>query len=327
MKKLFVICISVFISTNWLMAIANNEQPRDPIIIRSFPASSIRSVEVSTSGGSITVSGDADSQAVVEVYVSRDDRWSDDQIRQMLKENYNIEIDVRNGKLYAVAKAKNNKMNRNTQRLSISFKISVPRQVNSLLNTSGGSIKISNMSGSQDFKTSGGSLMVENVSGKIVGRTSGGSINVTGASDEIDLKTSGGSINATNCSGKIELRTSGGSIRLTELNGNINASTSGGSINANNIKGALNAGTSGGSINVTMESVIDYLKLSSSGNVNLTLPAGKGYNLNVKANANIQTSQLDNFRGNIDSKNMAGTIANGGPEIDVKASKVSLIFK
>jgi hypothetical protein len=340
MKNLFVLSVSALLSA----CLFANDLEKEPFMTRSFPASSIKAVEVNTSGGSITVSGDAGSEAKVEVYASRNN-WSDEKIKQAIDENYTIDVKVEGGKLYAEAKQKNKISNWNQQGVSISFKISVPKQVSSNLNTSGGSIQISNLTGSQDFKTSGGSMTIENVSGKIVGKTSGGSITVTNSSDNIDLKTSGGSLTAKDCSGKIDLATSGGSVRLSNLDGNINAATSGGSFTADNINGVLKAGTSGGSIkldgisgsveaktsggsvNVAMESVSDYIKLSNSGNINLSLPVGKGYNLKVKANK-IETSGLKDFRGDMDNKSLEGKTGNGGPEIDIKTSqRVNLSFK
>lgn len=342
MKKVFALFISVLLGVN--LTARANDQEKDPYMTRSFPTSSVKSIEATTSGGSLTVSGDATSEAIVEVYVSRSG-WSDDKIKQALEENYTLEVKVESGKLYAVAKQKKSITNWNQQGLNISFKIIVPRQVDSNLQTSGGSIQISNLSGSQDFKTSGGSLSVDNASGNIVGKTSGGSITVTNSKDNIDLKTSGGSITAKDCSGKIDLKTSGGSLKMNNLSGNIDAATSGGSVKASDIQGTLKTGTSGGSVNldgisgnvdahtsggsmtVEMTSVNEYVKLSNSGNLNLTLPSGKGYNVKVKANK-IETSGLKDFRGNMESKSMEGTIGNGGPEIDVRTSqRVNLSFK
>ena len=342
MKKLSLLLVSVLFNAN-LYTVRADDQASDPYLTRKFSASTIKSVEVTTSGGSITVNGDAGSEAVVEVYASRGN-WSAEKIKKELEENYTIDIKVEGGKLYAVAKQKSS-FNWNQQGVSVSFKISVPKQVNSKLQTSGGSITIGNLSGSQDLQTSGGSLTVENVSGNIVGKTSGGSITVSNSKDNINLATSGGSVTAKDCSGNINLKTSGGSIRMTNLDGNIDAATSGGSVTANGVKGTLKTGTSGGSVNlngisgnvdastsgggmtVEMLSVSEYVKLSNSGDLNLTLPANKGYNLKVKANS-ISTTDLKDFRGNMDSRNIDGTVGSGGPAIEVKTSlRASLTFK
>jgi len=336
MKKLFVLFAGVLLNVLIFTAFAG-EQDRSPYMTRTFPASSIKDVDAQTSGGSLTLTGDADSKATVEVYVSRSD-WSAEKIKQTIEENYTLEIKVENGKLYVSAKQKGSFMNWNSGGLSISFKISVPKQVNSNMQTSGGSISISNLSGSQNFKTSGGSLAVDNLTGDILGATSGGSISVSNSKDNIDLKTSGGSINAKDCSGKISLKTSGGSLSLKNLSGDVDAATSGGSISASNIKGTLKAGTSGGSIraddisgniesytsggnmDVKMTSVTEYVKLSNNGGLNLSLPAGKGYNLSIKANK-VEASEMKNFQGIIEDSKIEGTVGNGGPEINVKSSQ------
>ncbi len=342
MKKIFVTFICILFGINFYAASAS-EYDKGPYMTRSFPVSSVKDIESTTSGGSISVSGDAATNAVVEVYASHSG-WSDEKIKQTLEENYTIDIMVENGKLYATAKSKKNNLNWNSS-VSVSFKISVSQQVNSKLQTSGGSISISGISGTQNFTTSGGSLNVENASGNITGATSGGSIRVSGSKDKIHLSTSGGSISADNCSGNLQLTTSGGSLKLNDLSGDINAATSGGSINASNINGTFKTGTSGGSVKlsnisgdldahtyggsmtVEMASVNEYVKLSNSGNLELTLPGNKGYNLKVRANK-IETSGLRGFRGDMETGKIEGTVDDGGPTVEVRSSqRVNLSFK
>jgi len=340
MKKLFVVFISVIFNANLFAGCLQ----KDPLLTRTFPAASIKSVEVNTSGGSITVSGNDAREAVVEVYVSRD-KWSAEKIKQSLDENYTIDINVSGGKLNVSAKSKKTISNWNLNGLNISVKISIPRQVSSNLHTSGGSIHISNLTGAQDIRTSGGSLTIDDVSGNITGKTSGGSISISNSNDKINLTTSGGSIIAKDCNGKISLNTSGGSIRMNGISGDVNASTSGGSITADQISGTLKTGTSGGSIslnaisgsleahtsggsiNVTMESVSDYVKLSNSGSIHLTIPINRGYHLKLKGNK-VETTGLKDFRGSMDSKNVSGTVAGGGAEIEIRSShRVAVTLK
>ena len=343
MKKLSILFVSILLCLCSYSLVKGQENK--PFMTREFPASSIKEAVSTTSGGSITVIGDAGSNAKVEVFVSKNN-WSSEKIKEVLDENYTIEIKVESGTLHAVAKPKKTISNWNTQGLSISFKISVPKQANSNLQTSGGSINISNMSGSQNFKTSGGSLNIENVSGNTIGATSGGSINVKDSKDNIDLKTSGGSITAKDCSGKISLKTSGGSINLGNLSGNINASTSGGSVTVNDVTGTLitstsggsmklngisgnvEARTSGGSMDVKIKSAGDYVKLNNSGNINLSLPVGKGYNLKVRSSNKIDVSGLKDFSGKVEERNIDGTVGKGGAEVNVQSSqRVRLSFE
>lgn len=231
--------------------------------------------------------------------------------------------------------------------LNISFKVFAPKNVNTNLATSGGSISLANLTGNEDFSTSGGSIHVDNVGGKIKGRTSGGSIDVANSKDDISLSTSGGSIHAENSTGNLRLSTSGGSLDLTDLKGNIQANTSGGSINGNNIEGELSTSTSGGSvhlsdlacsveastsvgtIDVSVKSLGKYIKLSNSGgNIALAIPGNKGVDLRLSGDR-VSTPSLSNFNGRMDKNEVEGKMNGGGVPVTVRAGsgRVSLAIR
>jgi hypothetical protein len=255
MKTLFVLVISVLLNANLF------SQGNSPFMTRTFPASSINSVEASTCVGSITVDGGATSEAVVEMFVSPEynqksflgivvsrsniqNDWSDEEIKRALEEDYVVDIKVKDRKLYAVAKPKNRRIQ---LVLRVSFKISVPEQVNSNLKTGINSIKIANLSGTHNLNSGGGLLAIENVSGKIIGSTLGGAITVTNSKDFIDLKSTGiggmGSVSAKNCYGEIRLQTFDGMIRINDINGDVNVRTRNGNVTSNNVKGTIKTET------------------------------------------------------------------------------------
>lgn len=327
---------------------AQGKMGKEPYLTKSFANASIKDVEVKTSGGSISAEGVNPSEARVEVYVNgnNSDDLSKEDIKRRLDEYYDLEISLSNNTITAIAKSKERNMNWKKS-LSISFKVFAPKNINTELATSGGSISLVNLSGSQDFTTSGGSLHVDNLSGNVKGRTSGGSIHVANSKDDIDLSTSGGSIHAENCNGKLDLSTSGGSIDLNDLKGNINANTSGGSINGNDIEGELSTSTSGGSvrlndlacsleaatssgsIDVAVKELGRYIKISNSGgNVDLTIPANKGVDLKLSGQK-ISTPALSNFNGSMDKNEVEGKMNGGGVSVTVRAEsgKVNLFVR
>ena len=338
MKK----CLLLFITTTAVLALnAQFKADKEPFQTKSLSGESIKNVEAQTSGGSISVAGVNASEARIEVYVwpnnkNKSNALSKAEIQKRVVEDYKLDISVSNNKLSAVAKTKVKLMNWKKS-LSISFKIFVPQNVSTDLNTSGGSISLTNLSGNENFSTSGGSLNVENVSGKIDGRTSGGSINVKNSKDDIELTTSGGSIEAENCNGKIHLTTSGGSIKLVGLMGDIKATTSGGSVDGHNIEGELAAHTSGGSIDlsdlscsletstsggnihVSIKEFGKFVKISNSGgNIDLQIPKNKGLDLNLYA-GKIKTDALENFNGSVNDDEVKGKLNGGGIPVTVKA--------
>jgi len=84
-------------------------------------------------------------------------------------------------------------------------------------------------------------------------QTSGGDISVTGITGGFKLETSGGDINLNSLIGKVNAETSGGDIQLNEHKGNMYLSTSGGDIVCKNVIGDVKAETSGGDINVNQK--------------------------------------------------------------------------
>jgi DUF4097 and DUF4098 domain-containing protein YvlB len=262
---------------------------------------------------------------------------SEAEIKERILDDYELEIKVIDQELRVTAEPKDRFFNWKNA-LNISFKLYVPVQVSTDLGTSGGSISMRNLSGTQNFSTSGGSLRLDKLSGKIKGRTSGGSIEVRNTKDNIDLGTSGGSIDAENCSGTMSLSTSGGSIRLDNLNGTIKANTSGGPIRGNKIKGELtahtsgggvdlmglecsvDASTSGGSMDIEIIRLEEYVTVrNSGGNIDLSLPANKGVDLKLRGNR-VHFENMQNFSGNKEDDKVDGKINGGGVPVNVQTS-------
>src|SRR5690606_914402 len=62
---------------------------------KSYPISSIKNVKVTTSGGFISVTGDADQEAVLEMYVrpNTSNHISKEEIQEILDRDYDIVIE------------------------------------------------------------------------------------------------------------------------------------------------------------------------------------------------------------------------------------------
>jgi hypothetical protein len=340
-KEMKTYLLVLFIACRSFVALAQDN--KTPYETKSLANDGIKDVFVETSGGSIAVSGASGEAPRVEVFVhgNNNAELSRDEIKKRLDEDYILEVSVSNHELRAIAKRKHEGgFNWDWRRqLSISFKVYVPKQTNTHLETSGGSIHLDNLSGDEKFSTSGGSLHIDQLNGLVKGETSGGSIEVSHSGNDISLETSGGSIHADNCEGKIRLETSGGSLHLESLKGSVNANTSGGSVQANNIEGELITGTSGGSVNLThlscsleastsggsmnvdMVHVGKYVKLDvSGGHVDLRLPSKQGFDLNLSANRITKPENMNGFSGEWEKDHVNGKINGGGIPVTVDAS-------
>src|SRR6266436_7226409 len=126
MKKHFLFFL---LSVLQLTVMAQYEPEKEPLITKSLSNESVKNVEVQTSGGSISVSGVAASEARIEVYVSPNNNKNDlskEEIQQRLNEKYDLNISVANNKLTATAKSKE-RITDWRRALNISFRVFVPR--------------------------------------------------------------------------------------------------------------------------------------------------------------------------------------------------------
>ena len=334
------------ITVSSITVMAQNKTEKQPYLTKSFSSEKITNIVSETSGGNIMV--ESSSAPHVDVFVTgngKNRNLSNDQLKSSVENDYDLTVAVNNGTLTASAKPKHRFTNWNNA-LSFSFHIYSPSNVSTKLNTSGGNIQLSGLSGDQDFSTSGGNLVLNELTGQVKGRTSGGNIYLKNCKNELNLSTSGGNIMGKDCSGKIILSTSGGSIQLKNLDGTTNASTSGGNIEAESIKGelaastsggnvslqklscSLKASTSGGNIDVSIQTPGKYVSINNSaGQVHLTIPKNTGMDLKLSA-MKISTQNLQNFSGTNNKDEIKGTVNGGGIPVTVDAGggRLEVVF-
>lgn len=334
---------------NICLAVNAQNKSEKAYVTKSFSGEAISSVVSETSGGNISVTAVSPSEAHVEVFVNQNNNWqkslSDDEIKNRINDDYDLNISIDNSKLTATAKPKH-KITDWKKSLSFSFKIYVPKAAETELRTSGGNIELTGMTGKKDFTTSGGNLVLNDIEGQTKGRTSGGNISLRNSKDDLDLTTSGGNINAENSSGNINISTSGGSIKIEGLKGIIKAGTSGGNIKGQAIEGDLSAhtsggnislqalncslktGTSGGNIDVQMKGLGKFVSINNSaGKVSLQIPKNSAVDLKLSA-MKISTGTMENFKGNLTKDEVDGALNGGGIPVTVDAGsgKISLEF-
>ena len=330
------------------VSVVKAQPDKQPFSTKSLANEQVKNIEAKTQGGNISVIKVSAAEARIDVFIQANNdnynnKLSKEEIQRRLDENYELTVSVSNNKLTAIAKPKERNMNWKRS-LSISFYVYVAADVSTDLSTSGGNIKLSGLTGTQDFTTSGGNLDLDNLAGKIMGRTSGGNIHLSNLKDDVDLTTSGGNIHADNSSGKIRLATSGGSLRLKQLKGDIRATTSGGSIDGETISQTLDThtsggnislrdlscsletSTSGGNIDVSIKEFGQYITITnSSGNIDLQMPDDKGIDLRLRGDK-IKTTTLNHFSGSVEEGRIEGKLNGGGLPVKVNAGggKISL---
>ena len=191
--------------------------------------------------------------------------------------------------------------------VSVSFVVTVPKNFNLNLNTSGGDITVASLSGNVRARTSGGDLEFARIDG------------------DIDAGTSGGDITLKEGTARAMLRTSGGDIDIDRAGGPTDVSTSGGDIKINSVAQLISATTSGGDVHAVITEALtqDTLLSTSGGDVDVELVKGAGFQLDASTsggdvNASGLTITIE--KGGTGKSKLVGAVNGGGPLLKLRSS-------
>ncbi len=276
----------------------------DPYLTKEFTLTGAGNLKVETSGASVAVTGSNGNQVIVDMYVKlngKEVELEDAEVEREL-DNYNLDISQSGNTISVIVKKRNNS---GRSKLNLSFQVQVPTEMSSKFQSSGGSIAIDGINGSQEVHTSGGSIQVVNSRG------------------EVKTRSSGGSFRVENFEGNIDVQTSGGSIKVNQLLGDLNVNTSGGSVNLEAISGSIFANTSGGSIRAQLSNVEKQLTMKSSGgSITAVVPDGLGLDLDLSGGR--VNSKISNFSGEVKKDRILGKINGGGVPVTMQSSGGSI---
>ena len=188
---------------------------------KTFQISPGKDLSVKTSSGGVSISSWDKNEVYIKILGNKK---AED---KMKFDFYNDE-----NKVEMTAKRKHGLFDWFSSGIKLHYEIKVPVKFNVKVETSGGGVYATNISGNLNVSTSGGSIKFENVNGTFDMSTSGGSITAINFQGNLDAATSGGSLNLIGKDSKIKATTSGGGISLDYegMNKGIYLSTSGGGI-------------------------------------------------------------------------------------------------
>ena len=266
--------------------------------------------------GGITLTGDSSSGAVVTITSRRDD----------FEELFDLQFEETAGRATVTVKRRggwlkgfwNSDWNDNTH-----FVVHVPSQTTVSLNTSGGSIDASRLTGRLGMRTSGGSLRVESVAGDVDGRTSGGSIRMRDVRGNVTTSTSGGSIDIVDVRGSLRATTSGGGIDIETVSGELYASTSGGGVDIRGAGGRVEAHSSGGPVTVWFAPGNNRggELTTSGGGVRTEIDPSVALTIDASSSGGSVSSDVPvTVQGRIDRNSLRGDLNGGGAVLRLRSS-------
>jgi DUF4097 and DUF4098 domain-containing protein YvlB len=207
------------------------------------------------------------------------------------------------------------------------YTITVPAKFNSRLKTSGGEIRVQDLTGDTQANTSGGGLRFAHLHGGLDATTSGGSIHLTDGEGTLKVHTSGGGIDVATGSGSLEATTSGGGIRVKDFNGPTRVNTSGGGLSLEHLVGEVHGSTSGGSIHAVLSAPLgEATKLTTSGGgITVRLPENEAFNLDASTSGGSVRSEFPVASiGKAGHSHLKGTVNGGGKSVVLHTSGGSI---
>lgn len=131
------------------------------------------------------------------------------------------------------------------------LQVSAPRTLRDvLIETFGGPVDATNLSGSVQAHTGGGRIRVDRIGGSVLARTAGGEIVLGTIAGAVKCISAGGPIRAESIGGEARFETAGGDIAVREIAGPVSAATAGGGIEIGKAGSTVVLNTAGGAIAV-----------------------------------------------------------------------------
>jgi len=265
-------------------------------------------LKAATQGGDITIrTGDT---AEVRISAKEVIRASSDKEADEILQDLTLTFEQNGNDVVAEAKYEKDRGGfhwGNWPPVQVSFTVTVPKEFNLNLNTSGGDIAVASLKGNVRARTSGGNLHFDRIDGDIDGHTSGGDIVLTEGTARAKLGTSGGDIQIDRAGGPTEVSTSGGDITI------------------NSVAQLVSATTSGGNVKATITEPIrqDTLLSTSGGDVRVRVVKGAGFLLDASTSGgdvNAEGLTVTIEKGGVGKSRLVGSVNGGGPRLKLRSS-------
>jgi hypothetical protein len=205
------------------------------------------------------------------------------------------------------AKAEYEKFGWGSRPVQVDFLVTIPQHFDVTVKTSGGDVKIGDLTGKAHARTSGGNVSLGKIEGDVDAHSSGGNITLDEGAGAVRLGTSGGNIHVGRAVGRTDLDTSGGDIRIGSVENAVRAETSGGNVSGailGALKGDCVLRTSGGQVRVAVDASAAFrLEASTSGG---------------EVDASGLTIRIE--KGGLGKSRLAGKVNGGGPLLQLHSS-------
>jgi len=286
---------------------------------RTLTVTGAPDLDISTGSGSVEVRPGAEGRVEITGHIRASEGWSagplsaEERVRRIEAEPPIQQA----GSVIRIGQFTDDRLRKG---VSISYVLRVPASARVKSRTGSGSQDIEGVGGAVDVESGSGSVTLERLGGSARGSTGSGSIEANGIAGSLTASTGSGSIRASGVNGAIQVRTGSGGIDVEQTGrGDVDAESGSGSVRLRGIRGGVRASTGSGGIEIQGDPAGEWRLSASSGSVNVTLPAGRGFELDATTGSgHIDVGPPITLSGSVDRRRLRGTVGSGGPLLHVR---------
>lgn len=211
-------------------------------------------------------------------------------------------------------------------RMDARYVIRVPKNFSADLQTGGGGVSVTGLTGEVQANSGGGDLRFSKLEGDLDAQTGGGGIKLEDCRGTLELATGGGDLVFTGGTGSLRARAGGGRIEVRDFKGDTKVSSGGGQLTLERIDGAVWGETGGGSITASFGgSALKKIELESSGgDIELALPRSAAADITADTSSGRVTTDLPLEITRKDDDHLRGKLNGGGAPVRLRTSGGSI---
>lgn len=214
------------------------------------------------------------------------------------------------------------------QNVRISYEVTVPTQTALHSRSGSGDQTIDGISGPVSAQSGSGNVRIGEIGGDVDATAGSGDVEVGVSKGRVTLHTGSGSIVARSA-GAATVRTGSGDVRLVQdAEGDIEVASGSGDISIENLRGGLRARSASGDVRVDGVPRGSWSLSTTSGDVELALPAELGFELDaVTSSGQIDAAHPVTVAGTFGRRRVQGTVRGGGPRLEIHTTSGDIVLR
>jgi len=211
--------------------------------------------------------------------------------------------------------------------VTVAYQVRVPPDTDVTTVTESGATSVRGVS-NVSIRTQSASIEVMQLKGTAVVTTGSGSLTVDDVAGSLTATTSSSSITARAIGGNLRVRTQSGAVNVVlSGEGDADVKTGSSAIRLSGIRGAVVSATESGHTTIQGEPRRDWMVTAGSGSVDIVTPDSVPFTLDASSGGGSVKVIGPAVQGSVAKRNVAGTIAGGGPLMKVAIRSGSIVIR